>query len=179
MNALLRFFSAVDRLNDVVGKAVSFLVYPLIAILVWEVTLRYLFNAPTIWAHELSALLYAVFFLLGGAYTLRWNAHISVDVLSARLPPRARAILDLATWLLFYVFCGVMLWQGGQAAWKSFLRMERASTVWEPYVWPVKCVIPLAALLMLLQGFTKTAKDLHLALTGRQWPDAPQEGPPA
>lgn len=179
MNAVSRFFSAVDRLNDVVGKAVSFLIYPMIAILAWEVTQRYLFNAPTIWAHELSALLYAVFFLLGGAYTLRWNAHISVDVLYARLPPRARAILDLATWTLFYVFCGVMLWQGGQAAWKSFLRMERASTVWEPYVWPVKCVIPLAALLLLLQGFTKTVKDLHLALTGRPWPTAPKEGPAA
>lgn len=179
MNSLQRFFSAVDRLNDLVGKAVSFLIYPMVAILVWEVTSRYLFNSPTIWAHELSALLYAVFFLLGGAYTLRWNAHICVDVLSARLPPRVRAALDLLTWLLFYVFCGVMLWQGSQAAWKSFLRMERASTVWEPYVWPVKCFIPLAALLMLLQGFTKTVKDLHLALTGREWPTAPPEDRPA
>ncbi len=179
MKTVQRFFFAVDRLIELLGKAVSFLIYPMIAILVWEVTSRYLFNSPTIWAHELSALLYAVFFLIGGAYTLRGNAHISVDVLSARLPPRGRAILDLVTWLLFYLFCGVLFWQGSQAAWKSFLRMERAATVWEPYVWPVKCFIPFAALLMLLQGFTKSAKDLHLALTGREWPIAPRENSPS
>jgi TRAP-type mannitol/chloroaromatic compound transport system permease small subunit len=140
----------------------------MIGVLVWEVFMRYVFNQPTIWAHELSALLYAVFFLIGGAYTLRWNAHINVDVLYVRLSPRSRAILDLVTWLLFYFFCGVLFWQGCQAGWKSFLRMERASTVWEPYIWPVKLCIPLAAFLMLLQGITKTIKNLHLACTGRE-----------
>lgn len=139
----------------------------MIGVLVWEVFMRYVFNQPTIWAHELSALFYAVFFLIGGAYTLRWKAHISVDVLYVRLSPRSRAILDLITWLLFYFFCGVLLWQGSQAGWKSFLRMERASTVWEPYVWPVKFCIPLAALLMLAQGLTKTISDFYLIFTGR------------
>jgi TRAP-type mannitol/chloroaromatic compound transport system permease small subunit len=168
MHFLKRFISAVDFINDGIGRAVSFLAYPMIAVLVWEVFMRYLFNRPTIWAHELSALCYAVFFLLGGAYTLRWKAHINVDVLYVRLSPRSRAMLDLVTWLLFYFFCGVLLWQGSQAAWKSFMRLERASTVWEPYIWPVKFCIPLAALLMLLQGFTKTISDLYLAFTGRE-----------
>ena len=170
MALLWRWIAFVDVINDRIGRAVSFLVYPMIGVLVWEVFMRYVFNRPTIWAHEMSALLYAVFFLLGGAYTLRWRAHINVDVLYVRLSPRSRAVLDLITWLLFYFFCGVMLWQGSQAAWKSFLRLERASTVWEPYVWPVKFCIPLAALLMLLQGFSKTVGDLYLIFTGRPSP---------
>ena len=167
MSFVKRFISVVDSLNNWVGKTISFLVYPMIGVLVWEVFMRYVFNRPTIWAHELSALFYAVFFLLGGAYTLRWKAHISVDVLYLKLSPRSRAILDLITWLLFYFFCGVLFWQGSQAGWKSFLRMERASTVWEPYVWPVKFCIPLAAFLMLAQGLTKTISDFYLAFTGR------------
>ena len=170
MRAIQGFISTVNSINDGIGKAVSFLAYPMIGVLVWEVFMRYVFNQPTIWAHELSALFYAVFFLLGGAYTLRWNAHINVDVLYVRLSPRKRAILDLVTWMLFYFFCGVLLWQGCQASWKSFLRMERASTVWEPYIWPVKLCIPLAAFLMLLQGVTKTISDLYLAFTGRELP---------
>jgi TRAP-type mannitol/chloroaromatic compound transport system permease small subunit len=101
-----------------------------------------------------------------------------VDVLYVRLSPRARAVLDLITWLLFYFFCGVMLWQGSQAGWKSFLRMERASTVWEPYIWPVKLCIPLAAFLMLLQGLTKTINDLFLAVTGRELLSKNQKGAP-
>jgi TRAP-type mannitol/chloroaromatic compound transport system permease small subunit len=176
MPFMSRFISVIDWVTDGIGRAISFLVYPMIGVLVWEVLMRYLFNHPTIWAHELSALLYAVFFLIGGAYTLRWRAHINVDVLYARLSPRSRAVLDLVTWLLFYFFCSVLLWQGSQAAWKSFLRLERASTVWEPYVWPVKFCIPLAALLMLLQGFTKTISDLYLIFTGRQMPSMDESG---
>lgn len=178
MRFIKRFISGVDFINDAVGRTISFLAYPMIGVLVWEVFMRYVFNRPTIWAHELSALLYAVFFLLGGAYTLRWKAHINVDVLYVKLSPRSRAILDLITWLLFYFFCGVLLWQGSQAAWKSFLRLERASTVWEPYVWPVKFCIPLAALLMLLQGLTKTISDLYLAFTGRDFYSKNETGAP-
>jgi TRAP-type mannitol/chloroaromatic compound transport system permease small subunit len=168
MPFIKRFISVVDSINDGIGRAISFLVYPMIAVLVWEVFMRYLFNRPTIWAHELSALFYAVFFLLGGAYTLRWKAHINVDVLYVRLSPRTRAMLDLVTWLLLYLFCGVLLWQGSQAAWISFLRLEISSTVWEPYLWPVKFCIPLAAFLMLLQGVTKTIGDFYLVFTGRE-----------
>lgn len=176
MSAINKFITTIDVINDGVGKAASLLVYPMIGVLVWEVFMRYVFNRPTIWAHELSALLYAVFFLLGGAYTLRWNAHINVDVLYLRLSPRQRAMLDLITGLLFYFFCGVLLWQGGQAAWKSFLRFERASTVWEPHIWPVKFCIPLAALLMLLQGATKTIKDIYRVFTGKELQATNQTG---
>jgi TRAP-type mannitol/chloroaromatic compound transport system permease small subunit len=168
MRFIKSFISVVDLINDRIGRTISFLIYPMIGVLVWEVFMRYVFNQPTNWAHELSAFFYGVFFLLGGAYTLRWKANINVDVLYARLSPRSRAMLDLVTWLLFYFFCGVLLWQGSEAAWKSFLRLERSSTVWEPYVWPLKFCIPLAAFLMLLQGFTKTISDLYLVFTGRE-----------
>jgi len=154
-------------MNDGVGKVISMLVFPMIGVLVWEVIMRYVFNQPTIWAHELSAMLYAIFFLLGGAYTLRWKAHINVDVVYVRLPPRIRAIVDLITWLFFYYFCTVMLWLGARFAWSSILKMERASTVWEPYIWPIKICIPLGALLVLLQGLTKTISDASIAFTGR------------
>jgi TRAP-type mannitol/chloroaromatic compound transport system permease small subunit len=167
MPFIKRFVTVVDSINDGIGRVISFLVYPMIGVLVWEVFMRYVFNRPTIWAHELSALFYAVFFLLGGAYTLRWKAHINVDVLYVRLSPRSRAMIDLLTWLLFYFFCGVLVWQGAQAGWKSFMRLERASTVWEPYIWPVKCCIPLAAFLMLLQGATKTISDVYRVVTNR------------
>jgi len=167
MAVVKQFIAFVNLINDWLGKTVSFLVYPMIGVLVWEVLMRYVFGRPTIWAHELSALLYAVFFLLGGAYTLRWKAHICVDVLYVRLSPRARACLDLFTWLFFYFFCAVLLWQGSESAWRSFLRMERASTVWEPYIWPVKFCIPVAAFLILAQGITKTIGDVYLVFSGR------------
>ena len=168
MLQIKRMILVIDKVNNGIGKAVSFILYPMIGVLVWEVMMRYVFNRPTTWAHELSALCYAIFFLLGGAYTLRWNAHINVDVFYIKLSRRARAWLDLFTWMLFYLFCGVLLWQGSKAAWTSFLRLERSSTVWEPYIWPIKFCIPLSALLMILQGLTKTLRDLFVIITGRE-----------
>lgn len=167
MSFLRSFISIVNTLNDWVGRVVSMLVFPMVGFLVWEVMMRYVFNQPTIWAHELSAILYAVFFLLGGAYTLQQKGHINVDILYLRLSPRKRAVLDLITWILFYFFCGVMLWEGTKFAWTSMKMLERASTVWEPPIWPVKICIPLGALLILLQGFTKTLSDIIIVLTGR------------
>jgi TRAP-type mannitol/chloroaromatic compound transport system permease small subunit len=130
--------------------------------------MRYIFNHPTIWAHELSAFLYAVVFLLGGSYALRWNSHISVEILYMRLKPRTRAVLDLFTWVLFYLFVGLLFWEGAQFAFKSVRRMELAGSVWDPPIWPIKLCIPIGALLMLLQGSVKTIKDIHLAFTGRE-----------
>lgn len=164
--SLRHFVSIVDKLNDWIGKTLSMLVFPMIFFLVWEVVLRYVFNRPTIWAHELSAMLYAVFFLLGGSYALRHKAHINVDILYMRLTLRARAILDLITWTLFYfVFC-IMLWQGTTFAKLSIMRMEHSNSVWEPPIWPIKLCIPIGAFLILLQGLTKTFTDISIAFTG-------------
>lgn len=165
---LRQYVRFVNKTNELIGRMVSYLIYPMLLMLVWEVAKRYVFNQPTIWAHELSAFLYAVVFLLGGSYALRWNSHISVEILYVKLPPRVRAILDLFTWTFFYVFIGLLLWDGLPFAIKSVKRFELAGSVWDPPVWPVKLCIPLGALLMLMQGSTKTIRDLHMAFTGKE-----------
>ena len=167
MNLLRKYIYAINALNDFIGRAVSYLIYPMILILVYEVIKRYVFNHPTIWAHELSAFLYAIVFLLGSSYALRYNSHINVEIIYSRLSARTRAILDLITWNFFYFFVGLMLWEGWPFALKSIHRMELAGSVWDPPVWPIKLCIPLGAFLMLLQGSTKTIQDLYMAFTGK------------
>lgn len=168
MELIKRYIGFVNWLNEIVGRIVSYFIYPMVLILVWEVGSRYLFNRPTIWAHELSAFLYAVIFLLGGSYALRWNSHISVEILYNLFSPRTRAILDIFTWTLFYIFVGLLLVQGAPFALKSIQRMELAGSVWDPYIWPVKVCIPLGAFLMILQGTAKTIKDVYLVFTGKE-----------
>lgn len=81
MYYIKKIISFIDQFNDCIGRIFSIIVFPMILILVYEVTVRYVFNRPTIWAHELSAILYAIFFLIGGVYALRWDSHVRVDVL--------------------------------------------------------------------------------------------------
>jgi len=155
-------------MNDWMGKIVSFLVYPVMLVLVCEVVMRYAFNRPTIWAHETSCMLYGAHFVLGGAYALRHDAFVNVEVFYMRFSKRTQAIIDLITWTMFYAFVGVLLWKSLPWALKSLSVFEFSDSTWGPAVWPVKWTIPFAAFFMLLQGMTKTIKDAFLALTGRE-----------
>jgi TRAP-type mannitol/chloroaromatic compound transport system permease small subunit len=69
---------------------------------------------------------------------------------------------------MFYIFVGTLLWKSLPWAWQSLMIQEYTDSTWGPPVWPVKWTIPIAALLMLLQGMTKTLKDACLAVTGRE-----------
>ncbi len=168
MRFLAGFIRFVDKMNDRMGKVVSFLVYPIMLVLVYEVVMRYAFNKPTIWAHETSCMLYGAHFVLGGAYALRHDAFVNVEVLYMRFSKRTKAIVDLITWTMFYVFVGALLWRSVPWAWKSLSVLEYSSSTWGPPVWTVKLTIPFAAFFMLLQGMRKTIKDAFLAVTGRE-----------
>ena len=168
MHYIKKFILFIDRLNNRIGIIFSIIVFPMVFILVYEVIMRYVFIRPTIWAHELSAALYAIFFLIGGVYTLRWDGHVRVDIFYNKLSRRTQCILDLFTWTLFYIFISIMFWEGSKFAYASIMRMEISNTAWAPYIWPVKLFIPLAAFLMLLQGFTKTIKDIYFLFADKE-----------
>ncbi len=178
MDFLRGFIKTVDVVNDRMGKLVSFLIYPIMLVLVYEVLMRYYFNDPTIWAHETSCMLYGAHFVLGGAYALQHNAFVNVEVFYMRLPRRVQAVVDLLTWSMFYIFVGVLLWKSLPWATKSFAALEASDSTWGPHIWPIKWTIPLAAFFMLLQGMTKTIKDLFMAITGGELvPAADPEAP--
>lgn len=137
----------------------SFLILPLIAILCYEVFSRYLFNAPTIWAHEISGHIFGAYAVLGGGYVLLHREHIKSDVLYALFPERGKAIVDLITYPIFFLLMGVIFYHGYKMAYTSILYRETTVSFLRSPVYPVKICVPLAALLMLLQGaaqFTET-----------------------
>jgi len=142
----------VDRLNGRVGRVTSYLILGIIAITLWEVFWRYGFNRPTIWVHETSEHLFAISFLLGGAYTLSQGGHVRVDVLTTKLSVRKRILLEQCTSIFFFLFTGLLLWQGIDMAWESVAMLERSQSPWGPYIFHVNLMVPIAAFLMLLQG---------------------------
>ena len=162
-----RFLKVIDRISEQSGKAVSFLVIFLVFVILYEIFVRYLFNSPTIWAHEIAQMIYGAYVILLGAYVLQRKGHVNVDILYNRFRPRTRAIIDLFTWLLFFYFCGLLLLKGGEMAWDSLKVLETEPTSFAPPVYPIKMMIPLGALLILLQGLAKFIRDLTLAITGR------------
>ena len=158
----------VDAINERFGKIIAFLILGMMGAMGVEVVLRYGFNSPTLWAQETAQFLYGSYCILGGGYALLHNAHVRMDVIYARFSLRKKAILDLATSSLFFLFIGVLLWKGLFFAWKSVSILEATQSVWAPPVWPVKLTLPLATLLILLQGIVKFVRDIETAVTGKE-----------
>ena len=167
METLKRVLSLVDSINEWVGKAFSYLVLVLALIVGYEIIMRYGFNRPTIWVNELSAMLFGSFMIIGGAFTARYNGHVGMDIVYNRLSTRWRAILDVVSFfLLFLPLLGVLVWKGGASAWKSVIMLEHDSTQWGPPLYPIRIMLPLGALLFLLQATAKMVRDLMVLFGG-------------
>ena len=159
-STLARVARALDAVCRFCGMAVAWLIVPMVMSLVWEVTARYLFNAPTTWAYDMTFMLYGTFFMVGSAWTLQRGGHIRTDSFYANWTKRTRARVDLACYLIFFFpALAIFAWLGWEYFWKSFQQNERIVTSpWMPIVWPFKFMLPAAATLLLLQGISETIK---------------------
>jgi TRAP-type mannitol/chloroaromatic compound transport system permease small subunit len=168
MRKLKQVLSWIDRINEWTAKGTSWLIGIIIVATTYEVVLRYLFKDPTTWSFELNYLVFGAYFMLIGAYTHARKGHVSVDILYARLPPRGKALADLLTFPVFFLFVGVMLYKGFGFARDAWGFRETLSSAWAPPVYPFKTVIPVAAFLLFLQGAAKFIRDLHTLVTGKE-----------
>ncbi|GGE87786.1 TRAP transporter small permease subunit [Stappia taiwanensis] len=152
MQALAR---AVTTMNRALFSLTKWLVYVIAALMLFEVVSRYSLANPTSWGPELATLLFGPFFLLGGPYLLHTGGHVAVDILSARATGRtARALAALAA-LMALLFGGILFWFALPLAMQSFEYGETSYSAWNPVIWPTKAVLPLAALLLMLQALAE------------------------
>jgi len=158
--------NAIDTINDWVGRILAYGVFAMFLLVLSEVIRRYFFNSPTVWANELTQLIFGTYVILSGGHILARNGHVNVDIFYSRFTPRGRAIMDIITFIVFFLFCGMLLCYGGSLAWESLSTLEHSQSAWNPPLYPFKLMIPLAALLMLLQGTAKLIRDIRIVVTG-------------
>jgi TRAP-type mannitol/chloroaromatic compound transport system permease small subunit len=165
---LAKFIRLIDRISIVSGKIVAWMILPMSLSLVYEVVVRYVFNAPTIWASDVSQILYGMFFMLGSAYALQRQQHIRTDFLYGKWSARTRGLVDAACYIgLYFPALFFFLWVGSEFAYRSILFNEKIVTSpWMPIIWPLKLAIPISTLLLLIQGISELAKSLFAAKTG-------------
>jgi len=171
---LARWARHLDRVALASGSVVAWLIAPMVLSLCYEVVARYVFNKPTIWAYDMTFMLYGTFFMLGAAYTLQRKGHVRTDSFYAAWKPRRQAAVDLAGYLLmFFPFVAVFAFVGWGYFVKAWNTNETfVSSSWQPITWPFKLAMPVAGVLLLLQGVSESLKCLHALRTGA-WPDRP------
>ena len=160
MSILKAFLKFIDAVNERVGNLLSYFLFFFFVLLLMEVILRYFFNSPTVWANELAQMLFGAYAILAGGYILYTGGHVNVDILYSRLSKKSKAALDIFTSSLFFLFCGMLLIYGGSLAWDSLARFEHSQSALNPPLYPAKLMIPLAALLLLMQGLAKLIRDI-------------------
>lgn len=154
MESINRIILIIEKIIAAISKTAAWAIIPLMLIMVFEVVTRRILNHPTIWTFETSTQLYGFHFMILGALTLQLGRHISVDIVVECFSKRTRAILDIILYLVFFFpFIIVLLIEGTAFARESWKILETSFTVFAPPVYPIKTVIPLTALLLLLQGF--------------------------
>jgi TRAP-type mannitol/chloroaromatic compound transport system permease small subunit len=157
---LRRLLAALEYPSRLIGKLAAWLILPLTGALVYEVTSRYVFNKPTIWAYDMTYMLSSTIFMLGAAYALQKGSHVRADFLLALLKPRWQAFLDAVLYVVLYfpamaLFFLVSL----RFASQSWMQHELyPQSPWMPPIYPLKAVIPVTVFLLLLQGVAELIK---------------------
>jgi len=158
-----RYCDLVDRVNSWVGRFWALAIFAVTLAVLYEVISRGAFGQATLWSNETTIYLSAVAYLIGGGYALAHRRHVRIDLIYERLSPKARASLDVFTFIFFVVYAGALIWVGATMGWTSFQQGEGTGTPWNPPIWPVKLAIPVAAVLLLLQGIANLLRDTGVA----------------
>lgn len=162
MNKFLKF---IDNFSEWTGRIFSWIIIIMTFLVVLEVIMRKFFNSPTIWSFEVTKQLYAFYFMIVAAYTLLYNAHVSVDVIYEKLSPKKQSILDVISYIIFFFpFWIIIFIEGTKFAAKSWAIRETFVSVFAGPIYPIKTVIPVTALLILLQGIAIFIRKLHMAI---------------
>ena len=168
---MAKTITSIDKFSKLVGNIVCWILMPLILAMTYEVIMRKLFLAPTIWAYDISRFLYGALFMLGAAYALSRGVHIRADFLYRNFKVKNQGLIDFWLYILFY-FPGLFVFFYMTVGYvgESIKRGERGmDTTWMPYMWPIKTCLLIGILFLLIQGVSELLKSYWASKKG-EWP---------
>lgn len=150
---------AIDGLNEAVGRLVSLFAGIFAAMIIYDVFMRSALNAPTLWAFDMTKMLYGFYFIMLGGYALRHQAHVKVDLLTAQLSRGLRRWVEILGYIIFFLpFSVVFMLYSWQFGLRSLAQGERTYGAVQLPVYPVKLAMGVAATLLFVQGIAELLK---------------------
>lgn len=171
MRVIKKIYDGIGLLSEWSGKVARWVVFVLILAITYEVVMRYVFNAPTIWVFDVSYMLYAVLCSLGFAYVYYHGGNVRVDIIYVRFSPKGKLIIDIVFTLIFFFPLYFMLTAiFAQDVWYAYqIKETTMRTFFYPLTWPYKTLIAVGFGLLCLQGIATFLKDvIALAKGGKQ-----------
>ena len=159
MNSFVIF---VDKLSTRIGQAVSWMTLMMVLITMYDVIMRYIFKAGSIWIQEAEWHLFAANFMLAASWTLLRNGHVRVDLFYVKFSNKTKAWVDLIGSVLFLLpFCILVAYTSIPFVSDSWAILEGSSDPGGlPGRYILKSVIPLTFILLALQGISEIIKNV-------------------
>lgn len=167
---MVKFIHSIEGLSQWVGKAFGWCILILTLSVSYEVFVRYVLNAPTVWAFDMMVQMYGALFLMSGAYALAQDAHVRGDVLYRLFSVRWQARVDFILYIIFF-FPGMLalFWYGWEIAADSWRYKEVSwNSPARIQIYFFKTLIPLAGFLLMLQGVAEMMR-CWLAMRSGRW----------
>jgi TRAP-type mannitol/chloroaromatic compound transport system permease small subunit len=157
LNFLKAIGNFITRVNYWIARVASFLIYPIILVICFEVFCRYVLNSPTIYTYDLTWMSYGALIFLGGAYALAYDVHVKADILYNMMNKWGKMIINLVCYPAFF-FTSLYAFLGS-----SYVLMRNAwayheisrYTSWGPPTGPVKTVLFVSFVMLAIQGVVK------------------------
>lgn len=162
MTVIEKLYNRIGMISEWSGRTVRFLMIILVLNIVYDVSARYIFNAPTVWSYGLSYMTGTAIIAMGMCYVYYHHANVRIDIIYSRLPPKGKLLIDICLTVVFFfplVFMLTKVW--AQDTWQAYVLKEVSSeTIWYPPLWPIKLVVTIGFVLLLLQGIAIFLKDV-------------------
>ncbi len=172
MGAITAIARSITTTNLWIAKFVNWAVLILFLLLLADVIMRKVIGAPISWSQQASRLIFGVYAIIGGGYLLARREHVNVDLFYGSFSKRRKAMVDIATSFLFFSFLIVLLPNSYEIAAQSVCLSDNVPpwckwevdelAIWKAPLWPSKCLIVVAAFLLLLQGIVKLTADIMI-----------------
>jgi len=161
----------VDGFTNATGQLFALTQLFLLAIVTYEVFVRYVFSAPTAWVFESSAMANGASFMLACGYALYKGAHVRTDIFWEKFSERRKGVIDLISYLvLFFPTMLFFMWVGIDGTLHSYSTGERSQeSIWRATMWPFRAAVPLAALLFMVQGVSESLKCVYQIRFGKEF----------
>lgn len=137
----------MDRISLAISRICMAIVAILVAVMFYEVVVRYVFERPTLWANELSLWMAGFVFLLSGLYAMQQRSHIRIYIIYDMFPRTVQRVCDVISTVLILLFIAAVLYGGTIEAWEKLMRWETFGTAFDP---PIPATIKPTVLIVLV-----------------------------
>ncbi len=153
-----KFIKFIDKINEIMGLITGFATFLLLLMVLWGVFARYVLRSPSHIALEISGYFMVLLSFLGAGYILLKEKHVSVQVLTVKIPEKYKNIHQLTINVILALFSLLIIYEGVSFVYLAYTQDYRSTSLLNFPLWVVFLTIPFGTFFFFLQTIRNIIK---------------------